>query len=404
MKIVFIAHRANYLKHYGPVIDAALARGWDVECWLNNTPLGGKEYLRITPEMIAAYWGERVTVQLFGHASEVAHLNAMHKPDVIISIHPRSAYMNEAGSERFITLQNSVDLFASNTVEQLASSDYLCLYTSLWLDYAVEYYRATNQATRRQVTDRLQGKIAYTGFSQMDVFGKIDRAEVRKRWGIPAGKRVVLVLPLDLAGWPGEWPYFFQKQGLSQWHSVWKARREPGFVSNYWQWALKGWNDERLAGAMQQFAQHNNAVMLIKGREKDPLRKAWLSRSFGAYYDEVHYPSTVFDAISIADLCIVFYSTAVQEAVYAGVPTLCIDRPNRDIVKHRLWRRSDVGGPYHFPGAVAWMDIPTAIQRIPDMALSDFPMEPQARADYLALYNGPADHRASERILDLVTA
>ncbi|HRN50767.1 MAG TPA: hypothetical protein PLC52_06675 [Anaerolineales bacterium] len=404
MKVAFVAHRANYLKHYGPIIDAALARGWVVECWLQDVSLGDKEYLRITPVMITEKWGQRVIVRLFEQPSDVAALNAAHIPDAIISLHSRSTYMPAPGTERFITLQHSVDLFAVNTVEQLASSDYVCLYTPFWLDYAVEYYAAVNGATREQVLAPLEAKLAYTGFAQMDAFGLIDPDEVRTRWGIPQDKRVVLVLPLDLTGWPGLWPHFFQKTGLRQWYALWKARKERGFVSTYWQWALKGWNDARLAQAIKQFAERNNAIMLIKGREKDLFRPAWSEHAFGTYYDDKHYPSTVFEAIAIADLCVLFYSTAVQEAVYANVPALCIDRPNKDIVKHHLWRRADVGGPYHFPGAVSWMSIPEAIQTLPATDLGVFVNDTQAREDYLAKFNGPADHRACERILDLVTA
>ncbi|MCW5874826.1 MAG: hypothetical protein KIS88_09315 [Anaerolineales bacterium] len=404
MKVVFIAHRANYLKHYGPIIDAALGRGWDVECWLHDAYLGEKEYLRITPTTITDHWGERVVVRLFKQAGDVSQLNTRYKPDAVISLHSRSMYMQQAGMECFITLQHSVDLFVDDTVEQLASSDYVCLYSPFWLDYAVEYYSTANGTARDQVIALLEGKLAYTGFAQMDAFAKIDPAEVRARWGIPEGKRVVLVLPLDLAGWPGVWPNFFQKQGLRQWYALWKARKEHGFVSKFWQWALKGWNDARLAEAMKQFAECNNAVLVLKGREKDPLRDAWAKRAFNTYYDDKHYPATVFEAIAIADLCVLFYSTAVQEAVYANVPALCIDRPNKDIVKHHLWRRADVGGAYNFPGAVTWMSIPEVIKRLPRTSLSTFGMDSRARAEYLALYNGPADHRASDRILDLVTA
>lgn len=402
MKVVFVVHRANYLKHYGPIIDAALERGWDVECWLQDAPMGEKEYLRITPAMIARRWVKGVVARLFVQASDVAQLNTTHRPDAIISLHSRSAYMSQAGTERFITLQHSVDLFVLNTVEQLASSDYVCLYTPFWLEYAVEYYAVASGATREQVIAPLEGKLVYTGFAQMDAFGLIDPAEVRARWGIPKDKRIMLVLPLDLTGWPGMWPHFFQKSGLRQWYALWKARKEPGFVATYWRWALKGWNDARLARAMKQFAERNNAVILLKGRKKDPIRAAWDKYAFSTYYDDEHYPATVFEAIAIADLCVLFYSTAVQEAVYANVPALCIDRPNKDIVKHHLWRRADVGSAYHFPGVVSWIDIPEAIKRLPRAVLSEFEIDPQARNEYLAKFNGPADHRASNRILALV--
>lgn len=402
MKVAFILHRANYLKLYGPIIDAALERQWQVECWLRDVPLS-KEYLRVPPELIAAQWGERVAVHVFGKNEDVATLNAEARPDAIISLLPRNRYMQQAGHECFITLQYNVDTFTIATLQEHISSDYLCLYSPAWLEYAAQYYSEVLHVDAATVEAQLADKVVYTGFPQMDVFAHINRDEVRARWRIPPGKKVVLALPLDLAGWPGPWPSFFQSEGFSQWRQLLKGRKEKGFVSRYWKWALKGWNDSRLAKAVREFADRNDAVLLVKGREKDPIRKAWSEPAFLNFYDEQHYPATVHEAIAIADMCLVFYSTAVQEAAYAGVPALCIDRPNRDTLKHQLWRRATVGGPYNYPGVVTWMSLPDSIQQLPMMRLSDFEMDEQARKKYLEIYNGPADDLASQRILDLVT-
>lgn len=402
MKVAFVAHRANYLKHYGPIMDAALERGWQVECWLQDAPMGQKEYLRLTPQMIVDVWGEQVTVRTFGPPSQVEQLNAEVRPDAIVSLYTRSTYTSQPGNECFITLQHSIDLFATSTIEELASSDYVCLNSPYWWDYALQYYALTVGASAEDVERKLRSKVVYTGFAQMDAFATIERAAVRQRWGIPQDKRLVLALPLDVAGWPGAWPHFFQRTGLAQWHALWKARKEPGFVSQYWRWALHGWNDARLAQAVKDFADNNNAVLLLKGREKDPVRQAWSRHAFRSFYDEEHYPPTVFQAIAAADLCIVFYSTAVQEAAYVGVPTLCIDRPNKDTVKHNLWRRAAQGGPYNYPGIVTWQRLPDSIEKLSSMRLSDFAVDEAARHAYLELYNGPADHQASQRILDLV--
>ncbi|MBX3005407.1 MAG: hypothetical protein KF821_06210 [Anaerolineales bacterium] len=404
MKVAFVFHRANYLKLYGPIIDAALQRGWQVECWLHDVPMGDKDYLRVPPELISIQWGARVGVRQFEQPADVARLNEQVRPNAIISLLPRSRYMAAPGHERFLTLQYNVDTFTIATLQEHLSSDYLCLYAPAWLDYAAQYYTQVSDTDAAAAAAQLADKVVYTGFPQMDVFAHIDREAVRARWAIPEGKKVVLALPLDLMGWPGVWPAFFQSTGLSQLRHLLKGRKQPGFVRQYWPWALKGWNDTALAEAIKQFAERNNAVLLLKGREKDPIREAWRARAFLNFYDEQHYPATVHEAIAIADACILFYSTAVQEAVYAGVPVVCIDRPNRDTVKHQLWRQAHLGGPYNFPGAVSWQSLPEAITTLPEQRLADLTMDAHAREEYLARYNGPADHRASERILDLVTA
>jgi hypothetical protein len=406
MKLAFIAHRANYLKHYGPIIDAALGRGWQVECWLRQTGGVGKQHLNITPQMFRDIWGDRVSVQQFEEKEQVINMVSARKPDAIISLHPRSWYL-KPGNEMpvFITLQHSVDTFVEATPEELGSSDYVCLFSPYWLEYAAKYYQMSDVAKAEEVEAALAGKVAYTGFAQMDAFANIDPIEVRRRWGIDADQPVLLLLPVDLAGWPGAWPPFFAAtSALKQWRALLRGGREEGlgFVRKYWQWALRGLNDRTLTKAIGKFCESNEAFLLVKGREKDPLRQMLLEKADKSFYDEAHYPATIFEAIAIASLCIVFYSTAAQEAAYAGVPSVCVDRPNKDLVKHRLWRRKETDGPYNYPGVVDWTTIPQMIKEFPRMSFSDFKMDAQARQDYLLKYNGPADHKASQRILDLV--
>lgn len=401
MKIAFIAHRANYLKHYGPVIDAALNRGWQVECWLQQAAGAGKAHLRISPKTVKGIWGEKVQVVECEQSDQINKLSEQRKLDALISLHPRSWY-GDGGDSFFITLQHSVDTFVEANPNELATSDKICLFSSYWLEYATKFYSMSQIENPDQVKALLEEKIVYTGFAQMDAFAKIDPVEVRSRWGIPTDQKVLLVLPVDLAGWPGAWPTFFSAPaGRKQWRALLRGFGE-GALQKYWNWALRGWNDEALAETFKKFCNKNDAFFLIKGREKDPLRAAWLERADKAFYDDSHYPPTIFEGIAIADLCVLFYSTAAQEAAYAGIPSLCVDRPNKDMVKHKLWRSKKAGGPYNYDGVVNWMTIPQVIRDLPQMIFSDFRIDQTARQYYLTKFNGPADHKASERILDLV--
>jgi hypothetical protein len=318
----------------------------------------------------------------------------------LISLKPRNFYFNDKAI-KFVTLQHSVDTFLDAHVD-LATSDFVCLFSPFWWDYAVRYYAESTSISKSELEDVLLPKVAFTGSAQMDAFESIQPSAVRERFGIPAGQKVVLALPIDLAGWAGTWPGFFAAKGVEQWRALFKAGRQLGFAKEYWQWAVRGWNDDKLARVIERFCKNNDAFLLIKGRDKDPLRSAWLSRSDKAFYDDSHYPPTVFEAIAISSLCILFYSTAAQEAAYAGVPSLCVDRPNRDLLKHRLWRVSTVGGPYNFPGVVDWMSLPDLFSDFQNRSIDEFSVDEGARHKYLKLYNGPADHRASERVLDLL--
>lgn len=403
-KVAFLVHRANYLKHYGPIIDSALERGWEAQCWIpEDSSVRGKEYLAIDHDVVNRTWGGRVPVYRFAR-NQIGELQKRERADAMISLHTRNYYEGvKRGAGLFVTLQHSVDTFAWDKPEDLATSDHVCLFSPYWWEYAAEFYQQEDGIQLSDWKDELNGKIAFTGFAQMDAFARINPQEVRARWRINPDQPVVLLMPPELSGWPGTWPAFFASEGRRQWRALTRGVQAEGAqFLRYWLWALKGWNDRSFTRAVKAFCKANSALLIVKGREKDPLRSASLEFADKALYDESHYPPTVFEAIAIANVCILFYSTAAQEAAYAQVPTLCVDRPNKNLVKHKLWRRHALGDAYNYPGVVSWTTIPEFIQEMPKRPLSDFRIDEAARQEYLLKYNGPADHRASERILDLV--
>jgi hypothetical protein len=251
----------------------------------------------------------------------------------------------------------------------------------------------------------LKGKVAFTGNPNLDIGPELERERIRKEFRIPSNKKVVLLLPINLTYWPGEWPWFYLAEaGLKQIRQLFRAVRNEGwsFLANYWHWAILGWNDDNLVKAIRQFCDKNNAMLIVKARKKDALRKGTKELADIAIYDESYYPSTVYKLMQVADLCIHFYSTAALEAAYFGTSSLCINRPNLDIAMHRLWRTNRIGGAFNFPGVNKWMSIPSAIRALPFISLENFAMDPKARNRYVNKYLGSSDELASRKILEIV--
>jgi hypothetical protein len=345
-------------------------------------------------------WPVGVKVEVFEGVEDVAALAKRNLVQALVSLHPRKFYSIDR-AVKFITLQHSVDTFM-DTHTDLASSDFVCLFSPFWWDYAHRYYAQAAAISNDELEETLLPRVAFTGFPQMDAFAQIHADQVRERLGIAPDQKIVLALPLDLSGWPGSWPAFFAADGPRQWQLLFRGHKEPDFMSHYWKWALRGWNDGMLAKSIKVFCQKNDALLVLKGREKDPLRQTWISQADFSVYDASHYPPTIFEAIAISNLCILFYSTAAQEAAYAGVPSLCVDRPNRDLLKHKMWRVSTRGGPYNFPGVIEWTSLSDVFLTLESRSIDEFAIDGKARQKYLEIYNGPADHRASERVLDLL--
>jgi hypothetical protein len=414
-RLAFIVGRINYFRFYGPVIDAALQRGWEVECWLRQakSSTGPKAYLNPTLNDVPTFRHGSVDVRRYVEKHDCLELIAESSVDAVVSIHHKCFYFSEPTPTcRFVTLQHGLDSFKVASPTDLASSDLLCFYSLFWIDWAASYYAASGQCDPQRFRRFLEGKIVCSGFPQLDVLSHIDPAAVRHRWGIPLEQPVVLLLPITLANKPGAWSRLFAAHGrLPQTiHLVIGGVLEDwNLVGQYRNWITGGWNDHSLTEAIRRFCDHNRAYLIAKGRLKDPIRPHLLAVADKSLYDDSYYPATILEAMSIADLCIHFYSTAALEAAYAGVPGLCVHRPSPRIkgraerpIYHQLWCTNWPGNAYNYEGVNRWMTIPQVITELPTMSLADFHVEPGARAEYLQKYVGPADGNASQRVLDAI--
>ena len=141
---------------------------------------------------------------------------------------------------------------------------------------------------------------------------------------------------------------------------------------------------------------------------KDPVPRHTASRADLVLYDPSHYPATILELLSVASLCVHFFSSAVYESVFLGVPSLCIAPSTDDMGLSPIWSRGLFnvrdGGSYNVPGASYFMELSHAFDALPRACLKDFPMDPISRGHFVRTFLGFDDTRSSERFLDLVEA
>lgn len=388
MRAAFIVQRRNYYKYMGPLIRAAAARGWDCEIWLLIQE-DAKDYLLPTAENLPeALRGLARVLQTDGHAG-LQEL-ASQGPDAIFSLHTAAHHdLSLLPQTRFVTLQHGLDTFLESTPEQLASSDAVCLYGLFWLDWACRYYEAEGFGSATEIRCQLEARTLPAGSPQMDAIGDLDVAAIRRELGIPADKPVLVLLPVNISFWPGEWPWFFATEGrLAQIRQLLRAMRKEGlgFLRRYWRWALNGWNEAALMRSLRQFCDRHEAFLVVKTRRKDPLRLVAEQVADLALVDESYYRSTILKLLVVADVCIHFYSSAVLEAAAANTFGICVHRPNLETNAHRLWRTYELGDAFNFPGVNRWFTIPEFIEGFAHLELAQFKMEPQARRAFIQRY------------------
>jgi len=255
---------------------------------------------------------------------------------------------------------------------------------------------------RERIGDELGLKATVVGAPELDAVHGIDRDEVRRRLGLPADQPIVLYLPFPLrSNMATTWlrhvytPSTRIEQGM---------RMLLADAREYWPHVVNGWNDRRLVEAVRRFCDRNGAMLVMKARRKDPLPRYAERLADRAFYDPSHYPPTILELLSVASLCVHFYSTTALEAAYCGVPSLCL-APAEDELGPRsrgfgFIHNGDLDGIYNTPGVSYWRPLTAAFDGLDRWQLSDFPLDANARRSYVERFLGFDDGRSSARLLD----
>jgi hypothetical protein len=169
--------------------------------------------------------------------------------------------------------------------------------------------------------------------------------------------------------------------------------------------SARRWDDRAVCRAVRAFCDANGSYLVVKGRRKDPV-PAYLRRMADLTLDDQgHYPPTILEVLSVAEVCIHFYSGTVFEASACGVPSLSICPSLDDMVGlvspwHRAIYGREEGSLFQFPGVTATVGIGEAIETLPRRSLADFVIDPSAHNAYTRKFLGFDDARSAVRLLD----
>lgn len=395
MRLAFLVQRANFYRLYAPIVDEAMRRGWDVECWHDYSQArhGQKGYnfpaLESAPRFVHGTPGFRT----YQGSSELRVFLQQGRTDTVVSLNPRSAELGDATptSVTWVMLQHALSNFVAYGHGGFLGSDGVALYSEHWADLALEYFRERRLLPPGDETEQeIRNKAWAVGFPEMEAARLIDPTEVRRRLGIAADHPVVVLLPYG---------YGF---GLSSFRAT-----HTGQQRSRWQVAAslvrQVWLDVRVVNAVRAFCRRNGAHLIVKSRMK--RRPPVYTRAIADthLYDESVYPATILETLRIASLCIGFYSTTVHEAAYLGVPYLSIRPSDGDVRGDRALQRVFLDrskGSFDFPGVATVLEHEEAIDGLPEKRLDQFVMDRQARAAYVEKFLCSDDGHSSARVLD----
>ena len=396
MKLALLILRKNYYRLLGPVVEEALRRGHAVQCWHDWTGprRGGKAYE--FPDTAPTFRAGSATVLGYSSREELAERWRRDPPDAVVSIDPPDSDLRAATKAPWLWLQCAADILFQAAPPGLLDADAVGVYSRHWRMLIEQRFAGSG------IGPELEKKGIVVGAPELDTVHTIDPDEVRRRLDLPAGRPIVLYLPFPLrSNIPTPW--------LRHVHTP-ATRIEQGMRTivarrwEYWPHVVKGWNDRGLVDAARAFCDRHGALLVMKSRHKDPFPRYALSVADRTFYDLSHHPPTILELLSVASLCVHFYSTAVMEAVYAGVPSLCL-APRAEELGPASYgfdfvHNGDEGGLYNAPGVAYWRPLVSAFEGLREWTLDDFPVVPEARRRYVERFLGFDDGRSGARLLD----
>lgn len=413
MRLAAVISRATVYKLVGPIIEHALQQGAEVDCWhdYGHPSEGPKAYQFPSIGGCPSFLNGAPAVRTFKGPDELAAGLSRGAYDAVLSIGTKQSDVGERllpDGLQWCLVQTGVDTFLMHSPDSLLTCDLLLVLTSWWLDWADRYYRSIGIELGEPLSRQLGERVVVTGWAEIGALSRIDASDVRRRWGIPHDRRVVLLLPFPQGvGKRTFWPryVFGEPRRVMQTVNILRHGR-----LEYLRDVRRGWSDAAVVQAIRTFCDRNDAFLLVKSREKTPIPGYIRDAADKALYDEGYYPPTILEAMAVASLCINYYSLSVLEAAATGVPNLCVTFDRNDYIGDEAQMRiffdqffvAEEGSAFQYSGVSTTIGIGDAIAELPGRSLGEFRIEPEAHRAYLNKFVGERTGAAAALAFDAI--
>ena len=412
MKIAFHIPRMNWYRVLSSLIDAALNRGHQVECWHNR----GAKLKENTPTIkkLPFFLNGRPEIVEYDKPEDIITLVNSRPIDIIIDLHPprypeiRSIKQRNRGKPLWIL----IDLPPSDCImdirneEQLYGCDKFIVCNEYYLENSIrmitqdkeevlEYVNENRELLGMsavewvkdsfmfQWTDQhvryLRDNVLISGNSAFDVINHIKPEDVRKKWEIDRSTPIVSLLPCPFGYDPtASWEQMFMKDSIIS-RIKWMVKHGSfkcfPHLFNYP-------SNRDVVRSLKQFASKNGALLIAKKKHSLPVTPELARYCDRIVGDDNFYPHTALELFSVSNLVVGFYSFGAIEAAALNIHYLNVVVPNFP------WKfYCDMRTPIHncepYDGVISSMTATELINKLPFMQLTDFLVDSRAREQYL---------------------
>ena len=237
------------------MVDAAIRRGWTVECWHDwAQPRWGTKASEF-PDWTPTFRHGAPAVSSYQGTADMAARLAAAPPDAVLALGPPPADLRPR--PRWIGFQYMTNLVNPFGADGFRACDRIAGYSAFWLDQALDYLGAAGSLAEGAALEMAE-KFIPVGIPEMDQVEAIDPQEVRQRLGLPADRPVVVYLPYPVKS---NAPTFWLRHVYGPANRV---RRAAAVVAagklRYWPHVANDWSDRRLVETIRSFCDANDAI------------------------------------------------------------------------------------------------------------------------------------------------
>jgi hypothetical protein len=424
LKIAFPILRMNWYRVAATTIEAALRAGHEVECWHF---VGGNHYAANRPNAarVPAFRHGAPTILEYCRDAEFLDFICRRRPDAVASVSvpwpgivgplsalsARPVWATLTTNDTFSFTFDMETLRLCDVIALRSAHERECILRDHTRDVADVVRRMAGEPrthgrmfpdllakrAARQWTDDMcahfRARSVVTGYPMLDSIAGLDRAAIRRKWGIADGRPVVSCL-------------------ASPYGSVLDADWERAFATtsplrrrwwNFRRLGLRGLanpppNEAEVMSAIADFARQNGAFNITKMRHSQDASPAIRAASDLVLGEESYHPHTAIEMSAVSDVVFGFFTTGAPEAVAAGARFIEIRIPGYN---RYVWEcaSSQFLRMFDRPGASWSLSAEEWIATARDKRLADFEPDARVRTAYFADYCGPMDGRHAERLV-----
>lgn len=430
MKAVFLVNRINNYRHFASLIDEGLKRNHSIECWhdysfrkdsakgylfpeINNAPFHEKDhpFLRQIPIFSQKALNDRIL-----SANDVTYFVSLSPPEFILDSESLNKFRGSwciimHGPDSFKEIKN-----IEKTDIRSSFKRYFFPYTKYMFDMGTQFYEKFIEIGKTYFSPP-NAEVHPIGCNMFgSVLKKIDQNKVRRKFGIPERKNILLYLPYTFSGakkhkrsfaWQAAFAGLHIERRISKEFDNNSFNRDPfgrklsrqfSYLRRILpdkearEWLLKSWNEPEVIKAAKAFCERNDLYLVVKPRRKFDFSEEVYKKADIIIDDDEsqQYPSKLQELFTVASLCMGYFSTTVIESVFCNVPFVnlhCPDMLFHDPHQH-FWCPVTDDSLFSFNGAVWNTQIPELISKMPSQKLSYYSMKTESRKRFMLQFTG----------------